>query len=370
MRMELILYFYGAVCVCMILFNICYTLSLRRRAPRMARRMKKLAKVTRGHLALLAGGQQRLPPGEAARLSRLLGRRWNLMAFYRLLQQGFQGQEAARDAYLAQLQPVFLSLAMGYLRREPMQASYFVYVLAQCWPPRLTATEALQQVLLDYLRKDNLYCRLNTMKALCRFGSPAYLVQAVQIQDDGVLVTHEKLVTETLLTYTGDHQQLIAALWDRLDRFTPHTQLAVLNYIRFRSGQWCRQMLALLVQEDRDKETRLAAIRYFGRYPYPPALDHLLAFARDRTPERWAYATVAVAALARYPEPRVVNTLKQALHSGNWYIRSAAAQSLDEQHAEYHQLLDIMAGNDRYAREMITYHLQIRQLRQEEARPE
>lgn len=365
MRMEVVLYFYGAVCASMILFNLLYALSLRQRQPRLARRVARLEEQVDRHLALLADGRSRLPADQLAALSRSLGRWHNLMAFDQLLQQHFQGQEETRDAYLRQLQPAFLSLAMRYREKEPMQAAYFAYVLSRCWPQGQTAIDTLQQVLLDYLRKENLYCRLNALKVLCCFGSPACLVQAIQAQDDGVLLTHEKLLTETLLTYQGDHHQLISTLWRQMDRFTPRTQLALLNYIRFRSGQWGREMLALLAREDQPKELRLAAIRYFGRYVYPPALDLLLAFARDQDPSRWEYTTVAVTALARYPQPRVVNTLKQALRSGNWYIRSAAAQSLEEQQVDYTQLLDIMSGSDRYAREMITYHLQTRQLRKE-----
>lgn len=365
MRMEGVLYFYGTVCVSMILFNLLYVLTLRRREPRLERRMARLAEQVDHHLALLADAPGRLPPEQLAALTRRLGRWHNLMAFDHLLQASFPGREETRDAYLRQLQPVFLSLAVTYRNKEPMQAAYFAYVLARCWPSGQPAIDTLQQVLLDYLRKENLYCRLNALKALCRFGSPPYLLRAIQAQDDGVLLTHEKLLTETLLTYQGDHHQLISALWRQMDRFTPRTQLALLNYIRFRSGQWSREMLALLRQEDQPKETRLAAIRYFGRYVYPPALDLLLAFARDQDPSRWEYATVAVTALARYPQPRVVNTLKQALRSGNWYVRSAAAQSLEAQQVDYSQLLDIMAGSDRYAREMLTYHLQTRQLREE-----
>lgn len=363
MRAELVLYFYGAVCASMILFNLIYSLVLRRSLPRLARREARLQQQVQTHLTHLAA-QGKLTRQDLVQLGRALRRVRNLIAFDRLLPRFFQDRQEELTVYLQQLTPVILYLAARYKKRETMQAACFAHFLAHCWPAHQQAVDSLQQQMLEYMALDNLYCRLNALKALCRFGSPDRLLQALQIQDDGKILTHDKLLTENLLAYQGDHHQLIAGLWQRLDRFSPHTQLAVLNYIRFQAGQWPEQMLAVMTQPRWPKESRLAAIRYFGRCEYLPALEHLLAFVRDLDPDRWEYATVAAASLARYRQPRVVKALKQALHSSSWYIRAAAARSLEEQQVDYQQLLDILSGSDRYAREMITYHLEARRLRE------
>ena len=72
----------------------------------------------------------------------------------------------------------------------------------------------------------------------------------------------------------------------------------MLDYIRFQSGDYCGRMLEILRDPGRDKELRLAAIRYFGRYPYPPARPLLLGFLEDRDPTRWEYAAISATALA------------------------------------------------------------------------
>ena len=39
--------------------------------------------------------------------------------------------------------------------------------------------DAFQQVMLSCLKRDSFYCKLNALKALCSFGGPAALVEAL-----------------------------------------------------------------------------------------------------------------------------------------------------------------------------------------------
>lgn len=364
MRIETMIYLYGAICVSMIGFNMVYTLLLRGSQPRLERRTRQFDRAISAQLARLGRGQG-VDVGHVKRLRRRLRRVKNLVAFELALRPRFEAEEREPylQDYLRVLQPVALYLAMVYRRRESMQTAYYSYFLSRYMLRRHLPIQSLQQVLLEYMERDNLYCRVNALQALCAFGSVEHILTALRIQDDGGVLLHEKILTETLLCFTGEHQKLIDRLWQQLDDFSPHTQLAILNYIRFRSGRYAGQMLALMTDEGRDKEVRLAAIRYFGRYPEPAAQAPLLALAGDRDPARWEYATVSLSSLARYSGAQVLDTLKQALHSANWYVRSAAAASLEAHQVTYEDLVDIVTGSDRYAREIITYRLEARRMK-------
>ncbi len=80
--------------------------------------------------------------------------------------------------------------------------------------------------------------------------------------------------------------------------------------------------------------------------------------ARQKDPELWEYTTVSVSALARYPGEATVAALKEALHSSNWYVRYDAAIGLQALHVDYMDLMDVITGNDRYAREMMVYRME------------
>ena len=66
---------------------------------------------------------------------------------------------------------------------------------------------------------------------------------------------------------------------------------------------------------------------------------------------------MAAAALKDYKGEDVISALKSALYSSNWYVRYNAAVSLEASGFSYTELIDVMAGKDRYAREMMEYRL-------------
>lgn len=362
MGVEYILYFYGIVCCSMIVFNVAYAIVLRGNDSRMERRICTLREAAERQLERLERGET-LDERYLRKLRRKLCRVRNLIAFERVLRVLDQnGDTPAFHTYRTQLQPCFLYLAFVYRKRETTQAAYFSYFLSRYMEQDHMPIQTMQEVLLSYIGRDNLYCRVNGLQALYTFGSVDHILTALSLQDQGSVFLHEKILTEGLLSFTGDHQELIARLWERLDTFTFRTQLAILNYIRFCSGAYGTEMFVIMQDPKTNKELRLSAIRYFGRYSYAAALESLLAFVQDDDPEHWEYATVSASALARYSGQRVIDALKGALHSSNWYVRAAASNSLEVLGVNYEDMIDIVAGNDRYAREMMNYRLEARRM--------
>lgn len=367
MGSEILLYGYGAVCVCMLVFNILYSLVMRRRDLRSEKRVRRMTVQVDIQLRRLREGSA-VERGHIRRLRRQLARVGGLASFYQVVEDRLRrGDDQAVTAYRRSIQPIILKTAVAYSNRDTMQAAYFAYFLSRYRVERGRQMDTLQRIMVDYMRRDNLYCRVNALEALYSFGTVESVAQAVVLLDQQGGFVHDKVLTDGLLSYTGDHSRLIVLLWRDFDSFSAKTQLSVLNYIRFLSGDYCREMHTILVDEKREKELRLAAIRYFGRYTYLPALEPLLEFISDRDPGRWEYASVSASALARYPGERSTAALLSAAHSPNWYVRSNAVSSLAEHGQDSHQLIQMVGGTDRYAREMLTYRLSHRRAEAERA---
>lgn len=371
MGAEVLLYGYGLVCASMLVFNVVYSLHLRSDDRRRYKRMQKLRRRIDGQLRGIqresAGAPQPVQVSHLTWMRRRLSRINELLAFDQLMEE-LEQESAVYEAYIRQLQPVFLQLATVYWKRESTQAAYYCYFLAKHKFRRHMEMDQFQQIVLSYLKKDSLYCKINALKALCSFGSPSILMDAlVELGNGQESQLHGKVVTEALLSYTGDADALIGLLWARLDRFALPIQRSVLDYIRFQSGGYCGRMLEILKDLRRDKELRLAAIRYFGKYHYAPARPVLLDFLNDSDSTRWEYAAISATALARYDGQDVVSALLRAMNSSNWYIRSNAASSLEAHGLTYEEMLKVLGGDDRYAREMLTYRLKAKRLEQEAA---
>lgn len=368
MGAEILLYGYGLVCLSMLAFNLVYSLYLHADDRRLLVRTDVLRRQMDSQLRQIRetpdGTSHPVQVRHLTWMRRRLSRVSDLLAFDRLLEE-MDGQDQAYQRYIAALQPVFLHLATVYWKRESTQAAYYCHFLARHRLQRHMEVDQLQQVILSYLKKDSLYCKINALKALCSFGSPSVLTDALEELGAGQNTQlHEKVITEALLTYTGEAGALIERLWSRLDRFSLPVQRAVLDYIRFQSGDYCGRMLEILRDSRRDKELRLAAIRYFGRYPYQPARRLLLDFLLDDDPTKWEFSAISASALAGYAGREVEQALLRAMNSTNWYIRSNASVSLEAHGLTYEEMLRVLSGDDRYAREMLQYRLESRKQEQ------
>ena len=125
-------------------------------------------------------------------------------------------------------------------------------------------------------------------------------------------------------------------------------QVNLLNYLRFSDGSHCERVLQLLQSEETYDETRFSCIRYFGKYPYPPAYDLIARFAAGESGSRIEYAIVALSVLRYYPYPLTTEILCKQINSSNWFIRYNATESLEYLGLEYQDLIDIFDGNDRF----------------------
>lgn len=370
MGSEILLYGYGIVCLSMLVFNAVYNIIMKGSEFRLERRSRSFEEKILQQAERLRGGRP-MDEKHFSYLQRKLSHINNLLAFDQAMEKELEEESGiSLQRYWEKMEPVILHLAIVYQKRDNLQAAYFAYFLSRYKKRTRMVIDSVQEIIVGYMEKDSLYCRVNALQALYSFGSIDSIVKAIAIQDASGAFLHEKILTEGLLSYKGDHDRLIHRLWEEMERFSDRTKLSILNYIRFKTGDYCEEMLAIMTDESIDKELRFSAIRYFGRYPYEAARQTLLDFASDRNPENWEYAAISATALARYPGDDVIEVLTAAMHSSNWYIRYNAAESLEAHGLRYGDLIDIVGGKDRYAREMIMYRLETRRLEEERKRKE
>lgn len=359
---EMLLYGYGTVSVCMLIFNILYLFFENRRDRRIEKKSKHFAEKIGAQMGRMRDGKE-LDRRYIRRLRRKLARVNYLLAFEKALNAPEVNEDsAALENFQRTIRAVVLDLAAVYVKRDSVEAAYFAYFVSR--HSAAVCAEDMQEMMLEYVKKNNLYCRVNAMQALYAFGAPETIVRAVSLMSRLGTSFNEKILTDGLLTYAGDHAALIEGLLGCLDKLTPSFRLAVLNYVRFKSGDYCEKMYDILTDPASNKEMRLAAIRYFGKYAYEPARRILLGYVADKDPGDWEYAAISASCLAAYSGREVVDALMEAMHSSNWYVRLNASVSLESYDLDYVDLIEVAGGRDRYAREMMMYRLNSKRLQQ------
>lgn len=356
MQVETLIYAYLAVCVSMILFNCaCIFLALRRG--------KALQKCSFGLKVQVQRQLERLERGLSVEqahvnyLQKKLVKIGNLLAFDEALSGFTIYDNEVLERYLREIHPVFIFLTVEYRKKEKMQLAYFAYVIGKYHIINGMPFDLVMEVMLLLLNEPSLYLRENALQAIYASGNSKCVADALKIVDEGAAFHHIKLLTDGMLTFRGDHRELADMLLKAFDDYSQQGQLAILDFLRFDTGERCSEMLALLTDERRDDEIRFACIRYFAKYCYNPAYPALIVFAENPDAQRWEYAAIAATALANYRSERTIRALKGCLFHSNWYIRLNAAQSLEAFQLSYWDLIDVFDSNDRYAREILQYQM-------------
>jgi hypothetical protein len=352
----ILVYSYLIICVSMILFNIYCAVAIRYREKSRSKRSVKMYNEIKCQMDEIAISKPVCMYHEKY-LKRTLVHVGNLLVFDRALERAFQDKPELAQEYIKEIYSVFIHLGFEYLEKDSIKAAYLAHVLGKYRIAKDLPIDPIGEVMLAYLKFDSIYTRQNTLKALISFGNEEKVLLALKIIDRRKLYIHGKLLTNMLIEFTGDHENLTRILYDNLDGFSDEIKLVILNYIRFVSSSYNEEMLGILKDESVNKELHFSAIRYFGRHAYKPSLPLLINFVKN-SEDNWEYAAISAVSLGSYREQESIDALKQALKSTNWHVRYNAAKSLKSLGVEYLNLIDIINGYDKYAREMLMYRIE------------
>lgn len=357
MGVELLVYIYLAVCLAMILFNIGTILFARQRDRVNGKRSITYESLIREEAERIGRGE---PTGQKtlSYLERKLRHPEHLLVFIQVMTQEYtQFPNEIRNC-LERFSEVLSSLAPHYERQsDPIRYAFFLYSIKAFGQMSGVTPPEIAGILLRALRVPNTYCRENALQAIYGSGQTELVIEALEMLDSEHIAHNKKLLSDGLLTFRGSKEELTDRLWDVFESFGVGMQTVILDYIRFCFPSHRDRLLDILTDETRSPELRFSCIRYFAKYPDEEAYPVLLEMAGDFGNRRWEFPAIACTALASYPGVETVETLKRALHVANWYVRYNAAESLARLGIGYMDLIEVIDGNDRYAREILQFQL-------------
>lgn len=373
MKIEWVIYFLMAVCICMIGFNLVFALweRLREKSSRARAELMGAQLVC----SVRGSGEQGMREHLALLSKRLLRLSW-LEAYDRALEGECERNPRQLEDYLIAAAPVFVMLLPAYRSKDDLHRAFFANMVEKWYRPRPAPAE-LVSALQSYTQAGSFYLRQNALEALAAVGGARDLAAAFVAMDRAQEFHHPKLLTEVALSFQGDANHLAVELVERFAEMSPSAQVAVMNYLRMsgavaapngclgadgqphptpRAAQvaW---VIGLLQDPAQDRELRLACLRYLGSHTSPEAYPLLLGLAQERDEGAWEFSAVACTVLAQYPARQTVTVLKGCLSSRVWYVRNNAAASLYNLGVSLEEDLgDVLDGTDAYAREMLLYH--------------
>lgn len=359
MKIEIMIYVYIAICVSMILYNITYVFILKHREKALTINSEKFEKIIYSEISKIKSGEE-VSQEHKDFLCKKLNQTAGITAFDKALQRIYEKESKLVEKYLIDTFCVFEYLTHRYISKDTIKIAYFPYILHKYNILKHRESEKLTDVLLELLRSINVYCRENTLKAIYSMQNPDITVMALKILDKNLSFHHPKLVCDGLLGYKGDKDALKDKLLNSFEAFSVQMKLNILNYFRFGNVRCDSYMFKMLTNEKENNEIRFSAIRYFEKFQNEEARPVLQSIAENSEGRTWEYQAIATSALKSYPDEVTFRILVKNLSSSNWHVRQNSAITCEKLGYSYYDLIDVFDGDDRYAREMMRYHLEKR----------
>lgn len=264
-------------------------------------------------------------------------------------------------SYIQENQKVLLTYAFRFCRKDKIRSAYFAYLTAilKLDLQRYEKGVCLRDWLLNCVVDSSVYVRENALKAIYVSGDAELVISALKLMGCNQIVHNRKLITDGLCTYKGDKEQLADQLIAAYNRFSIDYKVDIIDFIRLAGIKRQHELSRFFTEEDKDIEIECALIRYFRKYPYENVKEELIKYLLND--KKWETASQAALALGEYPGEDTVNALKKSICSYNWYVRYNSAESLARLHLSDNDILDLLNGEDKYAKEQLRYHLSLRE---------
>lgn len=277
------------------------------------------------------------------------------LAFTRVVEEM---NEKEREVYLKNLKRVFLKILPYYQKEEIIRRTYFVYFLSLHPCIYSDHKNGIIQFLLQSVTSNSVYLRENSLKALYSLGNEEYIKEALYQMNYLNITHHHKLITDGLLKYRGNVEDLVKMLKEELKDYNENYKVAVINYFSYRKIDCKDIVFEILTSKKEPVEARIAAIRYFANIKYDKVLPILYQFIEEDK-SSWEYAAIAAGTLRNYNSKETVEYLVMALKSYNWYVRNNAAASLIRMRSKEKLELIIKNIKDRYAEDALKYQMSL-----------
>ena len=356
MKIEIMIYVYIAICVSMILYNIVYVFVLNHREKSLVSNSKKIEKAIYDELDRIKSGGV-VCEKHKKMLCKKLNRTSGITAFDKALENLFESETETVQVYLVQVFSVFEYLTHRYIKKDTLKIAYYPYILYKYDILKYQDNPELNEILFELLRSVNVYCRENTLKAIYSIRNPEMAAYALSVVDKNLSFHHPKLISDGLMFYKGNKDDLKEKLFEKIDIYSTGMRLNILNYFRFADIRCDEKMLEILTDEKENDEIRFSAIRYFEKFPNDSARCVLQSIAENLDGKAWQYQAIATSALKSYPDEVTFRILVRNLSNHNWHVRQNSAISCEKLGYTYHDLISVFDGDDRYAREIMRYRL-------------
>lgn len=352
-NLDNIIYFYIGICIILLIYDIFFIFYSNRQKKKYLEYSDIYYKLIKEQLDILER-ENSIKKNHKKDLEKELIN-INKLTAYSLALDTLRDEGEDLESYLSELYLLIEDLSYKYKRREVYDKAFFAFFISKNPPCDGKVYNNLMETLISYLDNSNVYCRENVLKALYALGNSQAVENAFQIINKKGLFHHNKLLSDGLISFKGDKEELAENLWHYFDIWEQNIIISIIEFITRSSDKFKERFLVILSSKDTNVEIKIGLIRYFRSHIYKPVKPILINFLNERDLMDRNIIIVSASALSKYPGEDTMEALIKALKDRNWNVRYNAALSLRNLGADINELEEVLLGHDIYAKEMLDY---------------
>lgn len=348
--MYVIIEIYIIISIMLLLFNLVFILTKNSRIRRLNPQKDKLKNM------LVVEFESYTPQdGLSKKAIDFLTKELKTTQALMVLETEMKKRRIYREELKAEIMPYVFNNIDSFRGKAKNEKAYYAYVLSCFDYQESPSIEVDYSALLSFLDTNYLYVFTNTMDVIYQLGDPYILLAAIRKIDERSGFYHSKLLTDGLLTFTGDLEILKSLIIKEFNSYTTLTQVSLLNYFRFKNLEVDDFCLTIIKERKLNEEVIYAAMRYFAKNSNQEAKNIFIDLL-NRGKSFWVEELLAIQALEHYDDRITWAAIKQKVTSKNWEVRSNAISYLYKGGLVLDEVKDILALEDRYASEKLFYY--------------
>lgn len=355
---DKVIYIYIFICISILLYNIAYIFYSDIQKSKYKKMTIDWQKGITKQIDLLSN-KSRVEESHKKLIKKKLNSINELICYVRALDI-LKKQDKDIKRYLKENYILIQSLAHNYAKKENAERAFFAFFISKYPPINGKEYNPLMEILISYLDNSTIYCRENVLQALYALGNIQAIENALQIINDRQWFHHKKLLSDGLITFNGDKENLAQRLWSHRNKWDYNLMISIVQFITLVSDKFKETFFEVLKSENLNLEVRLSILRYYRHHIYEPVLPLLINYLKDEKEINENIKIVTASVIEVYPSEDTIEALKGTLHHSNWYLRYNSAVSLVNLNIDIYKIQDILEGNDIYAKEILAYMIEQR----------
>ena len=276
-----VIYVYIFICIVLLILNIGYIFISNLRKGQNYRYAYGWSKLIKKQIKLLET-RSFVERVHRKRLERKLVSTQQLISYAcgldMLREKGIDTEEYLKANYVS-----MQILAYKYKKKEAADKAFFSFFISNNIPCDGSEYNVLMEVLVSYLEESTIYCRENVLKALYAMGNYQAIENAFRIMSERKWFHHHKLISDGLVTFKGDKEELAEKMWLSFNNLDVNIMLSIIKFISVVSDNFKERLFPLLKSKDLDIEVHIAIMRYYRNHIYEPVKVLLLGYIKSNS---------------------------------------------------------------------------------------